>query len=38
MKTRKSLTHELMVAEVYNQLQFPLRPQDLKKRLVRLPD
>lgn len=38
MKTRKSLSHTLLIAEMYNQLQFPVRPADLKKRIESLID
>ena len=33
-----SLAHQLLVAEVYAQLSFPLRPQDVKKRMESLID
>ncbi|XP_046853784.1 cullin-4A-like [Xenia sp. Carnegie-2017] len=36
MKTRKVLSHNLLVAEVYNQLKFPVKPTDLKKRIESL--
>ena len=36
MKTRKSLSHKLLVAEVLQQLRFPLAASDLKKRIESL--
>ena len=33
MKARKSLTHQLLVSELYTQLKFPLKPPDIKKRI-----
>ncbi|XP_028416649.1 cullin-4A-like [Dendronephthya gigantea] len=36
MKTRKTLSHNLLVSEVYNQLKFPVKPADLKKRIESL--
>ncbi|XP_031573663.1 cullin-4A-like [Actinia tenebrosa] len=36
MKTRKTLNHALLVSEVYNQLKFPVKPTDLKKRIESL--
>uniref|UniRef100_A0A8C0FZ70 Cullin-4B n=1 Tax=Bubo bubo TaxID=30461 RepID=A0A8C0FZ70_BUBBB len=38
MKMRKSLSHNLLVSEVYNQLKFPVKPADLKKRIESLID
>lgn len=38
MKTRKSLSHKLLVAEAMQQLKFPLRAADLKKRIESLID
>eukprot|EP00005_Dracoamoeba_jomungandri_P002557 CAMPEP_0174254846 /NCGR_PEP_ID=MMETSP0439-20130205/4193_1 /TAXON_ID=0 /ORGANISM="Stereomyxa ramosa, Strain Chinc5" /LENGTH=744 /DNA_ID=CAMNT_0015336711 /DNA_START=181 /DNA_END=2415 /DNA_ORIENTATION=- len=38
MKTRKSLSHTLLLAELYKQLKFPLRPIDIKKRIESLID
>lgn len=38
MKTRKSLTHNLLISELYDQLKFPLSPADLKKRIESLID
>ncbi|KAL5004108.1 hypothetical protein ScPMuIL_017564 [Solemya velum] len=38
MKTRKSLTHNLLISELYNQLKFPVKPADLKKRIESLID
>ncbi|TPX36563.1 hypothetical protein SmJEL517_g01214 [Synchytrium microbalum] len=36
MKTRKQLSHTLLIAELYEQLKFPIKPQDLKKRIESL--
>lgn len=38
MKIRKTLSHNLLVSEVYNQLKFPVKPADLKKRRESLTD
>ncbi|XP_052215829.1 cullin-4A-like [Dreissena polymorpha] len=38
MKTRKSLTHNLLISELFNQLKFPVKPADLKKRIESLID
>ncbi|WAR28751.1 CUL4A-like protein [Mya arenaria] len=38
MKTRKALTHNLLISELYNQLKFPVKPADLKKRIESLID
>jgi len=38
MKTRKSLSHNLLLTELYNQLKFPVKPPDLKKRIESLID
>jgi hypothetical protein len=38
MKARKSLTHQLLVSELYTQLKFPLKPPDIKKRIESLID
>jgi len=38
MKTRKSLSHKLLVAEAMQQLKFPLKALDLKKRIESLID
>jgi cullin-4 len=38
MKMRKSLTHNLLITELYNQLKFPVKPPDLKKRIESLID
>ncbi|XP_044283149.1 cullin-4B isoform X2 [Varanus komodoensis] len=38
MKMRKMLSHNLLVSEVYNQLKFPVKPADLKKRIESLID
>jgi len=36
MKTRKKLSHNLLISELYNQLKFPIKPADLKKRIESL--
>jgi cullin-4 len=36
MKTRKTLTHTMLVTEVYSQMKFPIKPPDLKKRIESL--
>ncbi|XP_015123952.1 cullin-4A [Diachasma alloeum] len=38
MKMRKTLTHNLLISELYNQLKFPVKPADLKKRIESLID
>ncbi|ESO98807.1 hypothetical protein LOTGIDRAFT_187016 [Lottia gigantea] len=38
MKTRKTLSHNLLISELYNQLKFPVKPTDLKKRIESLID
>ncbi|CAM4386144.1 unnamed protein product [Lepidochelys olivacea] len=38
MKMRKTLCHNLLVSELYNQLKFPVKPGDLKKRIESLID
>ncbi|XP_064638709.1 cullin-4A-like [Lineus longissimus] len=38
MKTRKTLSHNLLITELYNQLKFPVKPSDLKKRIESLID
>lgn len=38
MKTRKSLSHTLLISELYNQLKFPVKPPELKKRIESLID
>lgn len=38
MKTRKTLSHKLLVAEALQQLKFPLKGSDLKKRIESLID
>ncbi|XP_019385174.1 PREDICTED: cullin-4A isoform X2 [Crocodylus porosus] len=38
MKIRKTLGHNLLVSELYNQLKFPVKPGDLKKRIESLID
>jgi len=36
MKTRKQLPHNLLLTELYDQLKFPVKPSDLKKRIESL--
>ncbi|KAH7728259.1 cullin-4A [Aphelenchoides avenae] len=36
MKMRKTLAHNLLISELYNQLRFPVKPVDLKKRIESL--
>ncbi|XP_073989923.1 cullin 4 isoform X1 [Rhodnius prolixus] len=38
MKMRKTLGHNLLISELYNQLKFPVKPADLKKRIESLID
>jgi len=38
MKTRKQLSHTLLMAELYKQLRFPLKAADVKKRIESLID
>ncbi len=38
MKTRKTLSHTLLVNELMSQLKFPMRTADLKKRIESLID
>jgi len=38
MKTRKQLSHILLINELFEQLKFPIKPQDLKKRIESLID
>ena len=38
MKARKTLTHSLLISELYSQLKFPLKPPDIKKRIESLID
>ncbi|KAG7310387.1 Cullin-4B [Plutella xylostella] len=38
MKMRKQLSHNLLISELYNQLKFPVKPADLKKRIESLID
>ncbi|XP_070538317.1 cullin-4A-like [Ptychodera flava] len=38
MKMRKTLSHTLLVSELYDQLKFPVKPADLKKRIESLID
>merc|ERR1719510_2136852 len=38
MKMRKTLSHNLLLSELYNQLRFPVKPPDLKKRIESLID
>jgi len=36
MKTRKTSSHNLLISELYNQLKFPVKASDLKKRIESL--
>ncbi|GAA0171236.1 ubiquitin-protein ligase [Lithospermum erythrorhizon] len=36
MKTRKMLSHTLLITELFQQLKFPIKPADLKKRIESL--
>uniref|UniRef100_A0A7N4PHA9 Cullin-4B n=1 Tax=Sarcophilus harrisii TaxID=9305 RepID=A0A7N4PHA9_SARHA len=38
MKIRKALDHNQLISEAYNQLRFPVKPADLKKRIESLID
>ncbi|XP_022348158.1 cullin-4B-like [Enhydra lutris kenyoni] len=38
MKIRKTLSHSVLLSELYNQLKFTLKPSDLKKRIESLID
>jgi len=38
MKSRKMLSHTLLISELYSQLKFPIKPSDLKKRIESLID
>ena len=38
MKSRKTLSHTLLISELYGQLRFPIKPSDLKKRIESLID
>ena len=38
MKSRKTLSHTLLISEIYSQLRFPIKPSDLKKRIESLID
>lgn len=38
MKMRKTLSHTLLISELFNQLKFPVKPPDLKKRIESLID
>mmetsp|Transcript_22578 Transcript_22578/g.27227 ORF Transcript_22578/g.27227 Transcript_22578/m.27227 type:complete len:742 (+) Transcript_22578:315-2540(+) len=38
MKTRKSLTHSMLVSELFSQLKFPMKTLNLKKRIESLID
>ncbi len=38
MKMRKTLSHNMLIAELYDQLKFPVKPSDLKKRMESLID
>jgi len=36
MKSRKTLSHSLLIAEVVNQLKFPAKISEIKKRIASL--
>jgi len=36
MKARKSLSHSLLIADLYKLLKFPFKPHDIKKRIESL--
>ncbi|KAG8098474.1 hypothetical protein GUJ93_ZPchr0013g35868 [Zizania palustris] len=38
MKTRKTLSHTLLITELFQQLKFPIKPSDIKKRIESLID
>jgi len=38
MKTRRTLSHSLLLNELFTQLKFPLKSSDLKKRIESLID
>ncbi|CAD5118119.1 DgyrCDS6858 [Dimorphilus gyrociliatus] len=38
MKMRKRITHNLLISEIFNQIKFPVKPSDLKKRIESLID
>jgi len=38
MKARKTLTHSMLISELFTQLKFPLKPPDIKKRIESLID
>ncbi|XP_078162441.1 cullin4 isoform X1 [Carex rostrata] len=38
MKTRKVLSHTLLITELFQQLKFPIKPADIKKRIESLID
>eukprot|EP00053_Salpingoeca_punica_P019818 m.202969 g.202969 ORF g.202969 m.202969 type:complete len:741 (-) comp17730_c1_seq1:293-2515(-) len=38
MKTRKTLSHNILISELFGQLKFPVKPADLKKRIESLID
>eukprot|EP00095_Tigriopus_kingsejongensis_P003490 maker-scaffold875_size86197-snap-gene-0.15 protein:Tk03490 transcript:maker-scaffold875_size86197-snap-gene-0.15-mRNA-1 annotation:"PREDICTED: cullin-4B-like" len=38
MKMRKTLSHTMLINELFEQLKFPVKPQDLKKRIESLID
>ncbi|XP_044010663.1 cullin-4A [Aphidius gifuensis] len=38
MKMRKTLTHNILISELFNQLKFPVKPADFKKRIESLID
>jgi len=38
MKSRKTLAHSILMAEVFNQIKFPVKAADVKKRIAGLID
>merc|ERR1712223_1365925 len=38
MKTRKTLNHNLLLSELFDHLKFPVKPNDIKKRIESLID
>ncbi|KAJ3105779.1 Cullin-4 [Phlyctochytrium planicorne] len=38
MKARRKLSHVMLITELFDQLKFPIKPQDLKKRIESLID
>jgi cullin-4 len=38
MKTRRTLPHSQLLAEIYTQIKFPVKPADIKKQIESLID